>query len=385
VLLFIALANVISYLYGRPVAGVGHRPTDGDPLDRALDLLVALFVSERSFPLFAILLGYGLATISRRLAERGVTWRDVRRVLVRRHLGLLALGGVHVALLFDGDILGLYGMTGLAALPLLRRGPRTRAAWATLSIVLLTAMFSSQGVITSGESPSDPAGYLAAAEHRLLLWPVALIFGTVGLLMLGLVLIGAQLSASGLLDRPAEHVTLLRRLAVGGIGANLVLNLPYALATALVWRPDQPTAYVITGLHALSGVPTGLAYLCLFALLAVRLRDRAPGPLRFAVEAVGRRSLTCYLLQSVLLAPLLSAWGLGLGGRIDTTTAYLIAVGAWVVTVAFAILLARAGRRGPAEVLLRRVTYGAALPHSKFTDGGTPVRRAAPDTPPGRT
>jgi len=31
----------------------------------------------------------------------------------------------------------------------------------------------------------------------------------------------------------------------------------------------------------------------------------------------------------------------------------------WAGTVAICALLARAGRRGPAEVLLRRLTYGA--------------------------
>ena len=32
-----------------------------------------------------------------------------------------------------------------------------------------------------------------------------------------------------------------------------------------------------------------------------------------AVAAVGKRSLFCYLAHSLLFAPLLAAWGLGLG------------------------------------------------------------------------
>jgi uncharacterized membrane protein YeiB len=35
----------------------------------------------------------------------------------------------------------------------------------------------------------------------------------------------------------------------------------------------------------------------------------------------------------------------------------LVAVGTWLLTVAAAFWLDRAGRRGPAEVLLRRLTY----------------------------
>jgi uncharacterized membrane protein YeiB len=173
--------------------------------------------------------------------------------------------------------------------------------------------------------------------------------------MLGLVLIGAQLSTSGVLDRPWEHVQLLRRLAVGGLLTNGVLNLPYALAVGLLWHPTRSAAQTITALHALSGVPTGLAYLSLFALVAVRLRGRPAGRLRAATEAVGQRSLTCYLLQSVVLAPLLSPWGFGLGAGLDTTRGYLLATAVWGISVAVAVVLAHTGQRGPAEVALRAV------------------------------
>ena len=76
------------------------------------------------------------------------------------------------------------------------------------------------------------------------------------------------------------------------------------------------------------------------------------------MTAVGARSLTCYLLQSVAFAPLLSAWGLGWGGRLGTAQAALLAVAVWAATVVVALALHRAGRRGPFEVLLRRLAYG---------------------------
>ncbi|MBO4236144.1 DUF418 domain-containing protein, partial [Pseudonocardia alni] len=40
-------------------------------------------------------------------------------------------------------------------------------------------------------------------------------------------------------------------------------------------------------------------------------------------------------------------------------TAAAVAVATWVITVVVAAGLDRAGRRGPAEALLRRLTYGA--------------------------
>jgi uncharacterized protein len=49
---------------------------------------------------------------------------------------------------------------------------------------------------------------------------------------------------------------------------------------------------------------------------------------------------------------------LDLGGRLGATTAAGVAFGTWAVTVVAAAALGRAGRRGPLEVLLRRLSYG---------------------------
>ena len=76
------------------------------------------------------------------------------------------------------------------------------------------------------------------------------------------------------------------------------------------------------------------------------------------MSAVGERSLSCYLTHSLLFSPVLAAWGLGLGARLSSATMALFAVAVWLVTVFAAYALEQAGRRGPAEVLLRRLVYG---------------------------
>ncbi len=100
-----------------------------------------------------------------------------------------------------------------------------------------------------------------------------------------------------------------------------------------------------------------------FGLLGGWIAARAMGTGRLgtpiqAVVAVGRRSLSCYLAQSVICAPLLSAWGLGLGAVLGSATAALFAIAVWLITVVGAYVLEQRGRRGPAEVLLRQLTYG---------------------------
>jgi uncharacterized protein len=60
----------------------------------------------------------------------------------------------------------------------------------------------------------------------------------------------------------------------------------------------------------------------------------------------------------VAFAALLPAWTLGLGAGLSLELAALVGVGTWAVILVVAVVTARAGYRGPAEVLLRRLTYG---------------------------
>nr|WP_299304066.1 DUF418 domain-containing protein [uncultured Brachybacterium sp.] len=83
---------------------------------------------------------------------------------------------------------------------------------------------------------------------------------------------------------------------------------------------------------------------------------------------MGRRSLSGYLAQSVVFGSLPAAWGLGLGAHLSSWSIMVIAVATWLVTLAGAVVLERHGMRGPAEVLLRRLSYRRRRP----ADTGAP-------------
>lgn len=359
-LLFIALSNVWGYLHGRELSELGERPVDATGIDHLVDGLTTLLVDDRSRPMFAILYGFGIATIASRLAARGQDERGVRRVLRRRSVGLIVLGLLHALLLFPYDILTAYGVTGLIALALVNRSRVVLLRWFWGSLALMLAVFVPvvYGWFAFGGEGDFSTDYLTSAVERVVNGAATGVLAGVVLLFVPQVVTGILLARSGWLTDPTRHRARLGRTALVTGLVVLVAGAPHALSVAQVWEPGFYAGRTAMLVHEVAGMAGGFAYVCLFGWLAAVWADRRRGPAVQAVAAVGERSLTSYLLQSVMFAPLLSAWGLGLGAHLGTAQAAALAVGVWLVTVAVAVALSAAGRTGPFEVLLRRWAYG---------------------------
>nr|WP_202968199.1 DUF418 domain-containing protein [Pseudonocardia sp. AL041005-10] len=209
--------------------------------------------------------------------------------------------------------------------------------------------------VTASASATDP---LTAALDRMLLWPfIVLGQGLFGLAVPVAMLLGVWAARRRVLERPAEHRRLLWPAAVVGVAVGWLGGLPHALAHVGVLPELGTVVWAFTAVQMVTGLACGIGYVAVFGLLAARLEGRPPGRVGSAVTALGRRSMTGYLGQSVLCAPVLAAWGLGVGGLLGSAGMAVYAVGVWTVTVAVAVGLERAGRTGPAEQLLRRLVY----------------------------
>ena len=81
-------------------------------------------------------------------------------------------------------------------------------------------------------------------------------------------------------------------------------------------------------------------------------------PVRMLV-ALGRMSMTGYVLQSVLFIALVVPWGfLGLGSGSGAAAAMFVGAGVWLLTLIFAYTWSRTvSKRGPLETLHRRIGY----------------------------
>jgi uncharacterized protein len=195
--------------------------------------------------------------------------------------------------------------------------------------------------------PADLGSHLLSG---LQLWPFKTALGTIDVVP-GMVL-GIWAARRRILDEPERHKAVLRRVTVICLGVALFGRLPGALLLAGLWTPPAPWAVVLA--HTLFGYAGGIGLATLIGLVATRVGH---GALTTALAALGRRSLTFYLFQSVVFLALFYPFTLDLGDDLGFAAASGISVAIWAASVGLAEWMRRAGHRGPAEVLLRRLTY----------------------------
>ncbi|MBR8639907.1 DUF418 domain-containing protein [Streptomyces tuirus] len=385
-LLGIVLSNTAFHLWAARPGPSGWQPVDGSWLDHTVQFAMIIALDLRVYPLFAFLFGYGMMQLYLRQTAAGTDGRDAARILRRRSLWLIVIGLTHAALLMSGDILGFYGVLSLIlGLAFLRRGERALTWWIWIGVGLI-ALVSAGPVLsallrgdlgTFGDAGAEPGfkayapdeeNWLTAAGTRLRTG-LFVTFAAAPLTLVGggylLFLLGFRAARRRVLEEPGRHRTLLRRTAVLGIAVGWLGALPAALAhVGVLHVPDdmQSESGALTVLRDITGNAAGLGYVAAVALFAhwwTTRRPRRGATALAAVTSVGKRSLSCYLAHSLLFAPVLAAWGLGLGEHLSSATAALFALAVWLVTVAGAYALERAGRRGPAEAVLRRLMYGS--------------------------
>jgi uncharacterized membrane protein YeiB len=219
----------------------------------------------------------------------------------------------------------------------------------------------------AAQVPTSPDGafaqpdYLASLVTRLHEWPVHTLTIT-GLIFVAW--IGAWAARKRILEEPARHLRLLRVAAVGGIGLAVAGGLPMGLFSAGVYEVSSAAAPWVKLLYEVSGTFGGVGYVALFGLLSHALGTAMAAPRENAVvgalSALGQRSLSGYLFQSVAWVVLAWPFALDLPGSVTSPTfaAAGSALAVWLVSLVAAHLMQRRAHRGPAEVLLRRLTYG---------------------------
>lgn len=380
----IAVANVTSWIWAPgPTDGPRSRTlgdgasAEGWTVDDVVNMAMSMLVDGRGFPLFSFLVGYGVGQIAAREAARGTPPVLARRLLLRRYGWLLLIGALHASLLFPGDIITAYAFGGMFLALLIAESAATLLILTALGSVLMALYGAAAWAVRTPDSAAYPSlGAESVAEWFTLgLSEGLLVVSFAPLQVLGvlpMLLLGLALSRHRILEEPGPHRGRLVGAAAGGIALGLLTGTGTGLLTTDMLEPSPTAGAVLTGADALAGAAQGIGYALVVALVCERAgrRDRQPQggsaalrarvhPVLWTLQALGRRSMSGYLTQSVLFTVLLPPFALGLGRSPDPVSALLLGSAVWLVTLLGAVLLEWRALPGPAEAVHRRLYLGA--------------------------
>ena len=382
-LLLISLANITFW------TGVARVSAPNDAADTAWLWVRTLLIDARSYPLFAMLFGFGLVTmVNRRIAsgtqsylqslpgveagreptEQEEVWAreqatvGARRLVRRRGLWMVLFGAAH-AMLFSGDIIGTYGLAAVVFAGWLARKHRKRAM--AVSVVATVATISTMHTMGShvaaqglsaaavmkqgaGESATTLLSYVSGSVTS---WAGSSVATVLFSMVVPAMFLGARLADTDFLAHPERYRRLLTGVGLGGLGIGVAGGIGYG-----IWATGGTLAGWTAPLHEVTGLAGACGWLALLALYAggPTTDGRLTG-LRLLASNVGRRSMTAYLSQSFLFAiiflalPALTGMELHLG---EARAAGIAAV-VWLATVGLCTALERGGHAGPFETLLR--------------------------------
>lgn len=365
----IAVVNVTAF--SQPVASGFYGPALEHPADQAAFFSMAGLFMMKSYPLFSMMFGAGLA-YQLGAAERAGKAFAPR--YFRRMAALFALGVLHFIFFWIGDILMVYSLLGCllfvmrdVSVKVLVRVGVALIALNTLLLLALGGMMWALETLTPeamseiGYEEMDAASMKAlgegsfgeAAGYRLGLLSVmvpSLIFQQ-GLSVFGFFCFGLAAVKSGIIDQPmaplwkmARRVLLPIGLTGSLVGAWVLLHADSAIDSAFLFG-----SAIIMGFSAFSALG--------YAGLIAGLSGGEPGPVRRFLAKAGSASLTAYLFQSAVFCLIFTAYGLGQFGRMSAAEAIGVAALIGLTSLAFTGLWRSFAPRGPMEVLLRRVTY----------------------------
>lgn len=328
-------------------------------VDRGAALVTWVIFQGKAYLVFAFLFGYSLTIFLTAVTAKGLS---PTRIYLQRLAALLVLGCVHAIVLFPGDILVVYAVLGLMLAVLRHRSDRVLKAvaagllvlQAVLLLVLALVPAEADGSATSLDrldAELATGGLAATSAAHLSLWPGYLVFMLLvqGALVGSMFCLGLLAGRHGLLREVGGHRPAWLRLRRWGVGVGLPLQ------TASGWLALRPGStvdeeYLALVLQYLTAPVLAAGFVAAMVLLPRRGLTRL-------VEADGRMSLTIYLAESLLLTVLAVGWGFGLMGLRPALT-LVAALGIWLGLLTFAHLWHHRGwGAGPAERLLRRLTY----------------------------
>lgn len=339
-----------------------------------------VFFEFKMITLFSMLFGASIYMIGGERSDKE------RGAVLRRRLGWLVLiGALHGALIWYGDILLTYALTGLLVMLARSWRERTLMIVGVILFLLSVAVMWGLGAMLS-MAPTEAleevraemwapsadeiarivaayqGGLVTATSENFRLWTEFLTFIPIMMLRTaGVMMIGMALFKWGFFSGNARIGIYLAVAAIG------------ALALAAVARQAQLNAelnfdfvhMMSVGMN-LNGLLSPFISLLYASVLILLVKAGALKFLTDALAAVGRMAFTNYLMQSIIMTTIFyGGRGLGLYGEFDRVSLWGVVVAIWVLQLIWSPLWLSKYQMGPFEWAWRRLSYGRPLAIAK--------------------
>ncbi|MDK8685259.1 DUF418 domain-containing protein [Corynebacterium pseudodiphtheriticum] len=350
---------------------------DGSLLDTVFTLFSAMFVHVRGLPMFSTLLGFGIGLIAISLWKKSFPLSRARQVIARRYFFLAVFGLLHIIFLFFGDIMFSYGVMGMIVATMLSLRNKT-LGWIIVVLFALNALTgigialasmgstllnvagpSNYALGEASEPTSNYLEYLFGNFFIAIFAPFEAIF--VAFTLLPVILLGFTWARRGVLADVATH---RKELVIWAVIAALIclgIGLPWGLAELGIINQELAdplmTANVFLGIFTGPGILAAIALGCNGVQKKYAETQRVPFLLRPFI-ALGKRSMSGYVAQSVFFVILVLPFTLNLAEGQTVTGLIVIAFAVWLATLLWAWLWETLGWNGPLETIHRRLGYG---------------------------
>jgi uncharacterized protein len=341
--------------------------------DVLAQFFVDAFIQGKFISIFSFLFGMGFAIQMSRAEARGARFMGF---YPRRLLALALFGLIHGILIWAGDVLLTYALSGAILLLFRKRQQKTLLWWAgglfalpiVASSVFLAIYFSRFHRPSMDPKPPDMTKlysiihiYAQGTVRQILAqnwveWKHDLPGQLFAIYAAALFLLGMWVWRAGIVQRLEEYQPVLKRVCAWCIPVGLILSMYVAIVKAIV-PPATVSVWVwlsqvlwLPASHILAaGYASGLALIFLH-------KDKRRLLLPFA--AVGRMALTNYLMQSVLCTLFFYHYTTGLYGRMGPAVGLIPTILLYGAQVVISNWWLQRYRFGPMEWLWRGMTYG---------------------------
>ncbi len=343
-------------------------------LDQVVAWLIQLLFTGKFYAIFSFLFGLGFYIFMERTLAKGLELVPLYR---RRLLVLLAIGAIHLFLLWSGDILFTYALVGFILLGFRQKSLQALKRWiiglfiVTLFLQGLFGFVQGLGEVMAGEQYDQMMGEMinaAVAVYSTGNYAELLIYRLVNEVpyiiislfvwipaVLGFFLCGLYVGKKGIFKDLKGNRPLFVKICTVGFPVGAFFLFLYILFETAIWPVGTSTRL------ALLMMTNYLASLFIFpayvALILLSLQTDRCRRILAPVAAAGRMALTNYLTQTMILITLFYGFGFGFFYKVSLAQGVLLTLALYLLQVFWSNLWFKKFKYGPLEWLWRGLTY----------------------------